>query len=234
MRVRIWTVKGSTIVKSFALFCMILGLSFAISGCTKTTSELMQENMSEFASVYYYGEGDNFHVSISSGERESTYLLNGKSEDCVDFALVSLFFDDAPSGSLVKATILVDGQESEVELEVGGVNSAYMVDLETLLSGEEEIVFTYSGQTVTLENLSKNFQIDAQQAVEIGANELESEILKNKTSTALNCEGYLKVLDKKSNGLDYVFWCFSIVNTDGESYSVIISTEDGSILAKTN
>jgi len=43
----------------------------------------------------------------------------------------------------------------------------------------------------------------------------------------------LKVLDKKANNFDNLFWCFTLLTNKNESYSVIISTVDGSVLAKT-
>ncbi len=217
--------------KKIMLGAMIAVLGISLFGCSSTV-DYVRENMSEWTKVYYYGAGETFYVTMSSGVRESTYLVNGKSEESVDFALLSIVLSEN-DGQVIRATVSVDGEESSQELEINGLNSAYMVDLEIELSGDEEIVVTYNGESVTLNNLSKDFAVDDERAIEIASIELEEEITALKSGVTLNAECYLRVLDKQANNFEEVFWCFTVVNTNGESSSVIISTSDGSVLAKT-
>ena len=107
-----------------------------------------------------------------------------------------------------------------------------MVDLEQKLSGEEVVSICVNGKILNLENLSKDFVVDAKKALQIACDELQDRITKTKSFNNLNAECYLRVMDKKANNFDGVFWCFSVLNVDNENYSVIISTENGSILAK--
>ena len=108
----------------------------------------------------------------------------------------------------------------------------FISDLEKEFSGEEKIAITFNGKVLTLECLSKNFAIDSQKALEIASKELADKITMKKSFSKLNAECYLRVLDKKANKQDGVFWCFSVLNVDNENYSVIISTTDGKVLAK--
>ena len=220
------------IMKKVALMLMLFCVGFVCLACGTTTEGLVKQNMSELTKVYFYGENDNFYCTLSSGERENEYLMNGISEDNVDFALLTLNLTNPISAQVVKVDVTIDGQTSQVELEINSLNSAYMVDLEKELTGEEEISVTYEGETLNMECLSKNFAVDYKQALNIASAEMEDKINLKKTYNSLNAECYLRVLDKKANNFDGTFWCFTVLNVDNENYSIIISTEDGSILAK--
>ncbi len=216
---------------------VLLGFAFALAcvslvGCGKTTSQRVEDNMSEWTTVYYYGEGENYYASMSSGTREGEYLLNGKSEKKVDYALLSLKPSESMSAKVIKVKLTIGEEETEQELEINGLNGCYMVDLEKKLSGEENIKISYGGKEVALSNLSKDFAIDDKKAIEIGTTELEEKILACKSGRKLNAECYLRVMDKQANNFEEVFWVFTVINVKNENFSVIISTADGKVLAK--
>lgn len=220
--------------KKLTIVSMIFALSVLLIGCSVSTLDLVQENMSEYTEVYYFAENEEFYCTISSGQREAEYLMNGKSEESVDFALLSLILNGDLQGSVIKAKVVVDGQEEEKELEVNSLNNAYMVDLERRLTGEESVQIIFGGQILELVNMSKDFEVDCQRALEIATQQLEEQILSKKKYGELNSECYLRVLDKKANSFDDLFWCFTVMDIEGNGYSVIISTVDGSVLAKSN
>jgi len=188
--------------------------------------------MSEITNVYFYGECEDFYCSISSGQRETAYLMDGKSGDVTDFALLSLNLSEARATTILKLSVLIDGAEEEKEVEINSLSSAYLVDLERALTGKENISIVFEGKTLQLSALSNNFEIDSNKALEIAADQLEEKILLKKKYNNLNAEGYLRILDKNANDFDSVFWCYTVLNIDNESYSIIISTVDGSVLAK--
>lgn len=72
----------------------------------------------------------------------------------------------------------------------------------------------------------------ANKAIEIASKELSKFIMKEKKMSSLNAECYLRVLDKRANNFQDMFWVFTVVNTKNENYSVVISTVDGSVLSK--
>lgn len=220
------------VMKKIVLVLMLFCIGFTCFACGTTTEDLVKKNMSELTKVYYFGENDNFYCSLSSGQRESEYLMNGKSEESVDFSLLSLNLANPISAKAIKVDVTIDGQTNQAELEINSLNSAYLVDLEKELTGEEQISITYEGETLKMECLSKNFAVDYEKALNIASVEMEDKINLKKTYNSLNAECYLRVLDKKANNFDGTFWCFTVLNVDNENYSIIISTEDGSILAK--
>ena len=107
-----------------------------------------------------------------------------------------------------------------------------MVDLERKLSGNEIVEVVYKDSAMTLSNLSQAFEINATEAIEIARDQLRDKIVLKKNYRGLNAECYLRILDKKANNFDGIFWCFTVLNIDNESYSIIISTENGAVLAK--
>lgn len=219
--------------KKVCCLAFVLGaVCLTLFGCGTNTLSRVQKNTAELTKVFYMGEGENFYVTLSSGEREENYAVDGVCNKAVPYALVSLHDDAAGGKELVEATISLDGQAQEIELEKGAVSSAYMFDLEKELSGNEAIEITYNGQTITLENKSKDFGVNFEQALEIAATELSDKILLARNGSKLNAECYLRVLDQKANNFDEIFWCFTVVNTRGENYSVVFSTVDGHVLAK--
>ncbi len=218
--------------KKIFLGCLLAAVTVMCFGCGIDTLKLVRENMSEVTQVYYYGENEDFAISIAYGQRENEYKVDGKSGDNVDFCLLTLKPTRKSADELKKLTLSVDDNEQELEILLNLNNGAYMLDLEKKLTGQEKISAKFEGQEVALYPISNDFKIDSKKAVEIACKELEAKILEKKKFTNLNGECYLRVIDKRQNGLEETYWCFTIFNTDGKDYSVIISTEDGSILTK--
>lgn len=220
--------------KKIALGFMLVCVATTLFACGKTPLNYVRDNLSEKTEVYFLGENDKFYCSLSSGEREEDYFMDGKSGETVGFALLSFSLTEINHSNILKVNLSIDNVRSEVELEANSMSGTFLADLEKRLTGNEIIEITYGGKTQRLDNLSKNFTIDCDRALEIAAKELEDKILQKKTYANLNAECYLRIMDKKANNFDGIFWCFTVVNTDNKNFSVIISTEDGSILAKSN
>jgi len=220
--------------KKLVLMGLLMTVCFTLFGCGGSIVSKVENNMSEWTKIYYYGEHDDFYASLACGEREEEYLVNGKSGKRVDFALLSVKLAKERNESYINVSIKID-EEDEIKraLEFNGLNGFYMLDLNRELSGDEQITITFNDSSLALKNISKDFGVDNSEAIEIASKELEKEILKNKVGNNLNAECYLRVLDKQENNFDDVFWCFTVVNTSNENFSVVISTVDGSILAKT-
>lgn len=219
--------------KKFLLALMFVVVGVSLFGCGKTTLDHVKANMSEWTKVYYLGETENCYASISSGVREKKYLMNGQSEEKTAFALLSVTLDHEISSTLLRVKLTIDDEQLERAIEFNTLNNSYMVDLERELKGTENIELTVTGQTFKLNALSNDFVVDDEKALEIASREFDNEITKKKNFNSLNAEMYLRILDKNANNFDDVFWCFTVLNVDNESFSIVISTVDGSILAKT-
>lgn len=220
--------------KKVFLMAFLAVLGCALAGCESSMAKLVRQNLSECAKVYYYGENENFYCTVSSGEREEAYFMDGRATGCVDYALVTVNFNQSKTDNVVLAEISVDEEVLQVELEQNKMSGSYMVDLERQLTGGEKISIKVVDEVLQLKCLSNEFGVDWRQTLEIASEEMAQVLSRKKVGGKLNCEIYLRVLDKKANDMDEIFWCVTILNVDDENFSIVISTVDGGVLAKSN
>lgn len=211
---------------------MLCCLGVFVGGCGKSALAFAKENMSEKTEIYFFGETEEFYATLSCGEREDPYLVNGKSEKCVKFGLLTINFFGERVGNVVAVKFFVDDVMQTLEAELNQFNNTYMIDLGKTFSGDEEIFVEYDDEKFQLENLSKDFRVGADKVIEIASKELSAKILKERKHSSLNAECYLRVLDKHANNFQDVFWVFTVVNIKNESFSIVISSVDGSVLSK--
>ncbi len=211
--------------------CGILGVSsLMLFGCGSQVDRLtlVQENMSEKSEVYFFSDNLNLPISIASGVREDPYGYDGESNDKCEFALIIARLDNSDNEYV---TVNVDGEEKQVLLEFNYRTGTHMADLEQTLTGNEVITVKFLDEEANLICKSNDFKVDANQALEIGAENLSSFIDSLRSGNNFNGECYLKLLDNISGGFSDIFWLFSVYSADGEMQNVIISTENGSVLA---
>lgn len=217
--------------KLIVVFSLVFIL-FGVAGCGKTINNHVKENMSEITKDYYFGENDSFYATLSVGERESSYLYNGQSTESVDFALLTLTFKNGSSLNTVEV-VLNDGANSyDVELMSDDMSVDFMADIVNLFSFGEAFTLTYNNENVELTRISDEFGIDYQEALNIACENLKEELESCKSYNNFNAECYLRVLREKENNFDNLYWCFTCLNYEGESFSIVFSTVDGEILAK--
>lgn len=211
--------------------CGILGVSsLMLFGCGSQVDRLtlVQDNMSEKSEVYFFSDNLNLPISIASGVREDPYGYDGESNDKCVFALIIARLDNSDNEYV---TVNIDGEEKQVLLEFNYRTGTHMADLEQTLTGDEVITVKFLDEEANLVCKSNDFKVDANQALEIGTENLSSFIDSLRSGNNFNGECYLKLLDNISGGFSDIFWLFSVYSADGEMQNVIISTENGSVLA---
>ncbi len=211
------------------LFCVL-----CFVGCGKKTEEIVIENMSELTKDFFFGENEKCYATLSVGTREKDYLMDGKSTPKTDFSLFCITFFEENVKNMIVVEVSVNGQKKMYDMEFNSFSNAYMVDLEKKILPDDEIAFAYEGESVSLANLSKNFGVNWKEAISIACKNFEKAIDGEIKHGVCSAEFYLKILDKRANNFDDFFWCFTILNDKNESKSIIISTTDGSVLAKSN
>lgn len=212
---------------------MILIVFLGVSACGKSNIDYVKQNMSEKTDVFFFGENKNFYATLAIGTREKNYYMDGKSGEVVSFSLLSLKFFEERWDSVLKTSVSVGDETFEVEMEFNPMNSTYMVDLEKEISQDAPIVIKCADELLGLTDISKDFGVDSNKAIEIACDELQKQIEEAKEISTLLAECYLKILDKQANNFEDFFWCFTLLTEDNKSFSVVISTTDGKILAKT-
>ena len=214
------------------VFILLACVCFTFAGCGKTTKDFVLENMSELTKTYYFAEDENLSVSISSGERETDYAMDGRSSKKTHFALVGVKFSSNQNLQEISAKIDIESEKLTKILEFNPLNSTFMCDLERFVANGKEVSIEIDEKTLKLADLSQDFGTNWDQAIEIAIKNLRPEIEKERKFANLGAECYLKIMDKKVNNFDDFFWCFTVVNIKNENFSIVISTVDGSVLAK--
>ena len=225
-------VRRKIMMKKLIVAFSLVFVLFGVAGCGKTINNFVEENMSEITKEFYFGENDSFYATLSVGERESTYLYNGQSTESVDFALLTLTFKSGSSDSTLEV-VLNDGTNSyDVELLADDMSVGFMADVVNLFDFGETFTLNYEDLSVELTRISDEFGIDYQEALNIACENLKEELESQKSYNNFNAECYLRVLREKENSFDNLYWCFTCLDYEGESFSVVFSTVDGKILAK--
>ena len=213
------------VLVSLSLFLVVFG----VTACGKTIDSYVLNNMAEITKEYYFGENDTMVATLSVGEREEDYLVNGQATELVDYSLLVIKFKEE---NIAKA-IVFEAKSGEVtvdvEAEYNSFNNSYMVDIVDDITIGEDFSIVYDEQTVTLEK--QNFAIDYENALQIVCENLKDKLEEQKSYNHFNAECYLRVMSEKDDDFSDLYWCFTCLNYEGESFSVIISTVDGSVLA---
>lgn len=215
--------------KLFFCFALLL-LPLLFAGCNGQTLGV-EESMSEITNVYFQGFNGNDRASISVGLREEPYILNGyHGQDC-EFSLIVLSISDNMEENVLNATLTINGEESQVELEFNPLANAYMQDLGYNLQPDDQVSLTYGNKIINFSNVSQDFAVSSEEAIDIAKMKLIDEISDLTNNGNFEGECYLKVLGESGSDFRQLFWAFSIVSRDGQTYNVIISASDGSVLA---
>ena len=215
------------------LVCLSLCLvCLGLAGCGKTINDVVRENMSELTQDFYYAENDDFVATLSVGEREEEYFYDGKKTDSVQFALLTLSFKEYLNEKIIKVQVASGDTSKIVEMEYNDLSGTFMADIVNEIEIGESVFVNFDGNVVELEKTSSNFTIQSNEAINIACENLQTELEELKSFSHFNGECYLRVLNQKENKFDDFYWCFTCIDNEGGNFSVIISTSDGSVLAK--
>ena len=195
---------------------------FLFTGCNDLS---INNCISEITFTYFKGQdssSSNVYASISVGEREEPYKMDGKHRKNVDFALINLILDDV-SQNEVMATIDIDGTASEIMLEFNPRTSSYMADLGYAISGDSVVNLKVDNYSIDFSNISKDFKVDYNKALEIGE-KLLSENIANFSSSNFDGEIYLKLFTME--GSDVLYWIYTAVYENVVTYNFAINVND--------
>ena len=128
------------------------------------------------------------------------------------------------------ADISIDGKIIEIILEKSPYENKYMADLGFRIEDDSDVVMSLknSKDETRFFCVSKNWKIDFNRALVIGYEKFFDTIKGLYYNKKLHCEGYLIPI----SNIDYktVFWYFSIIDTFGNIYNILIDVNSGDII----
>lgn len=215
-------------MKKILLLFMLMILSFSMVGCNKKLK--LEDSISEQTTVYFQANSENVKGDICVGQREETFIYDGKHTKNVDFTLITLKFKTQPITNQFEAKINVNNVEKDILFELNPMDHSYMLDLGYSLKADDKIKLTFLDVTLNFDNISQNFKIQYNEAIKITINELGDDL--NQFYNKGNFEGecYLRVFDfNKDNNL---FWIFTVVGQNKKVINIVIDVNDGSVYLK--
>ena len=209
--------------KLFLIISLIIS-ALLLFGCTP--KQQIKSSFSEITYLFYYGEdaSKGICLSISVGEREQPYIIDGNHTDNVDFSLVTLSFSQKQTFNKISVNI----DDSEILLEFNPLNNSYMGDLGYKIENEN-ISCIVEENAIILQKISDNFAVDYNQATQIAISALGESLNSYHSNGNFQGECYLKILKEEENN-STLFWIFTVIGRQGQSNNVVIDTNSGEVV----
>ena len=203
----------------------LLALLFVSCSCVGCGNKEIAALMSEQTMIYFYGESGGNWCSVSVGERENPYIIDGSHTQNTTFSLVVFQPSSAIEGNVIEIELKVDGKSEKTTLELNPLNMTYMADLGYALKEDSVLSLCFQGEEIVLENQSQCFEVDYKEAIKIGFEKAsrEQDFYQN---GVLKVEGYLKIFDGSLFGGEGLYWCFSIIGKEEVSKNVLINVNN--------
>ena len=220
------------VIFSFLGVCMCAALVFG--GCQVSSLENYKNQVSDIRENYFAGQSDNFYASFTSGMRESPYSFDGKSEEKVEFGVLTIAPKQALANTMLGYTISIDDQKYSGFFEESPFDNSYSADIEQKVDDSAKITLTVTDgqkeENISLECVSCNFQINAENALDLAYNELKEDL--QTLCQDKGYEVYVKIVADLTQNVQDKYWLVLFCCECGDSISAIISTTDGTCLAK--
>lgn len=217
-------VKSSKMCFSLVLtfFCLFF------FGCSKMVLEECQEKISDERMNYFEGETQDYFVSFSSGVRESPYYLDGKSEQKVEFGVVTIKPKNSEQTKYITYNVCVNNDEFVGEFEKSPFDDTYAGDISKRVFDDDVLLIKLNDgekeQTASMTNVSSKFKINSKKALEIALEELKPEYQAMKDK---NFEIYIKIVADITRKIDEKYYLVMFFAEDGKSLNVVINPMTG-------
>lgn len=217
-------------MKKIFVFLLITICSVLLFGCQPKSN--INDYFSEITRVYYNGTSSDGKMSgsISVGEREEPYIVDGKHNKLCDFSLLVLSFRFRIDANEISVNFQSGANEKTVTLEFNPLNNTYMTDLGYALEEGQTYSINYENYSFIFEKVNDGFSLDFQEAINKSIDVLGDKIQNYYNGNNFLGECYLKILSKPDGYFKDLYWVFTIVGQDDKSNNVILDIKDGSLV----
>lgn len=219
-------------MKKFCFFIMIFCLSFVLVSCS--FKKQVTNNISEKDEFLFSSEDENFFVTLCIGKRENPYVVDGKSAELIDFAVLTAHKkQNNLQNNKVIFSIQVGSENRSGTFEVNPFDGSYVVDLLSVGNNFENInlKITADGKDFyyTLSNALKETDAKSDEVLSIALKEI-SKIEKEITNNGkLSFEVYVRLMQ---NAGQIPLWYVSVMNQSEQLFALIIHPETKEVIAK--
>lgn len=214
------------------ILCLGLCLLFVtcplvLIGCNEKPS--LQSNISEITKLYFQGSSGEAHGSISVGQREEPYKMDGVHNELYDFSLVVIDFGKIIDEEEIVTSLTINDSEQDFTMYYSPLNNAFMADIGYSLNEDDIVRVMFEDITIDFSLVSDSFQVSWEQALDKATKNIDTKSFYE--DGVFKGECYLKVLTERDDNFEDLFWVFTVVGENGEVKNIVISIENGEILA---
>ena len=214
----------------FLIFLMPIFLFF---GCTSKYERMLLNNIAEARQFMYTGENDGIKASFVCGCREEEYVANGIATPLKDFGVITFELpkDSQIDKSVAQFVLTIGANRYDGVLETNPFDGSLVADIGEIVNKEHNAsAKLIAGEFVIdikLNLISDDWNVEYLDVVDIVVGKYKKEIKSFIKDNLLCGEVYIKMI----NGSGDYCWYFNLISTDGNSLSLVISKDNGEILA---
>ena len=225
-------------MKKKFLVSLVLMLSiFTFTGCGKAEINI-SDYIIEKRENLFTANDSLYCVTFSTGQREENYNFDGLINPLTPFGILTISrLDNQPMANDAYSCIIEINDQTYSGFLEKGANNTYSIDIEVAALSEDSIIasISFTGYTFKQEliNVSKDFEVDCNTAVEIANKELHQQISDLLTDKNVKIEIVTKIMKDHSNtDLKNYYWYVGAISTNGDCLGILINSNTGEIIAK--
>ena len=214
-------------------FLILLLPMLFVFGCTSKYEKMLINNIAEVRQFIYVGENNNIKSSFICGSREKEYVANGMATELQDFGVVTFIIPNDIEIDKINAeyVLTIDTKKYNGQLEVNPFDGSLVADIGKIidkkLNVSAKIIAGEFIEEIKLNLISDDWEIKFLDVIDIVVENYKKEIKSFIKDDVFCGEIYIKMVGEDS-GYD---WYFNMISIDGNSLSLIISKDNGNILA---
>ena len=219
--------KRLVFVITAIVMCVIM------QGCTRISNMNIRDQISEERINCYVGQVDATHATLMCGMREKDYIINGYSGSLIQFGVITATINTDVESDISYVLKTNDNNEYRGIMERNPYDGSYVADIGVIIQ-ENSVNLTLKWGSITknltLDNISRSWQVDSSTALDIAIKECSKELNKMCANNSFNGEVYIKI---RSGGEKNTYmWYIYFVGINGDKISVFVSTDTGTVLYK--
>lgn len=231
--------KIKLVYYTVATLLLIIVSAVVLGACSGKMYDVVLNKISENNLDLYIGQSDGVKASFVVGHRESEYVINGFHTETIEFGVLTFDLSEVISDIELnepKYTITVNTIRYDGVLEKSPIDDTYVADVQKILKSADTIKVGFIDGDVVynidLEKVNYGWKIDNNEALRIACNELKADLKTFMNSGEFEGEGYVKIINDKTDPNSDYFWYVNFVNRNGKDVAVIINPQTKEVLAK--
>lgn len=219
------------------IFFVLCCCCFLLCGCEDTTYVEMTKHISEIRKQLFLYQDEEITVQFLSGQREKDYVVDGKNTELVDFGVLSFDFElqSFTAEDEAQYILIIGTRRTDGNLTYNPFDQTFVADIKQQVDPDQKliakIIVGNIQKEVTLQCVTQNWNIQAEEALKIVAKEKKKDfdsMLKNGT---LQAEIYIKMTKDIETQNQGYYWYVSIIDTKQNRLAYLLDYSTGEIVA---